>query len=96
MYGTIGRFRAQPGKMEQLREVMTSTYDGVKMPGHVFAHAYQPDGATDELWLAVGFTDEAAYRANAADPAQHTRHMAVRELLVAEPEWTDGAIVYSM
>ena len=96
MYGTIARFRAQPGKLEELRDAMTRTYEGVEMPGHVFAHAYKPDGSTDELWLAVGFTDEAAYRANAADPEQNERHMALRSLLAAEPEWTDGSIVYSM
>lgn len=95
MYGTVARFRVQPGKMEELRELMTSTYGEVEIPGHVFAHAYQADNSTDELWLAVGFTDEAAYRANAADPAQNTRHMAVRSLLAADPEWYDGKIVYS-
>ncbi len=96
MYGTLARFSVQPGKMNELKELMTATYADVEIPGRVFAHAYQADNNPDELWLAVGFTDEAAYRANSTDPAQNARHMAVRSLLSADPDWHDGSIVYSM
>jgi len=45
--------------------------------------------------MAAVFESEDAYVANANSPEQHRRYQRYRELLSADPEWTDGEIVYT-
>jgi hypothetical protein len=47
------------------------------------------------LYLAVVFTSEEAYRRNAESPAMDASYRRVRELMVADPEWHDGAVIFA-
>ena len=46
-----------------------------------------------EVWLVVDFEDEAAYRANAADPQTDQMAHKYQLMMAAPPEWHDGEIV---
>lgn len=92
MYGTIARVRVKPGRVEDLRALVTE-YDDLGIPGFVASFLYQADADPDELWLAVAFVDRESYRLNAEDPAQDKRYREMRDLLEADPEWHDGAII---
>lgn len=45
--------------------------------------------------MAVAFESREAYEANARNPELHERYLRFRELLVAEPEWHDGEVIFS-
>ena len=47
----------------------------------------------DEIWLMVGFEDEASYRSNADDPETDKMAQEYQQLMAAPPEWHDGEIV---
>ena len=92
MYGTIARFQVTPGAEEQLLS-LTREFEG-KIPGHLDTYVYRADAGDNTYWMAVAFTDRAAYEANARSPEQDARYQQMRALLTADPEWHDGEIVY--
>ena len=49
----------------------------------------------DELILVAVFRDRESYRANADDPEQDKWYRQLREHLQADPEWTDGEVVFA-
>jgi hypothetical protein len=49
-----------------------------------------PDDRPGEMIGIAVFRDKAAYLANADKPEQHARYMKFRELILDDPEWTDG------
>ncbi|MBK9093643.1 MAG: hypothetical protein IPM84_12905 [Anaerolineae bacterium] len=51
------------------------------------------DADPGELFLVAVFESKEAYWANAQSPEQSERFMQLRALLLADPEWHDGAIV---
>ena len=54
-------------------------------------HVLLPDDDDDRTVIAaVPFEDEAAYAADALDPATEEWYGRFRALLEADPEWTDG------
>lgn len=88
MFGSVFKMRVQPGKKDELVRVMmgdSRTPDGMRA-------AYLYDTGGDEVWGVAVFDDEASYRANAASPEQDREYQRLRALLVADPEWHDGAI----
>jgi hypothetical protein len=89
MYGTIMRASVRPEDRPALLATIAAG-EVVAVPGFIGSHLMFPDGRDDEVWLAVFFTDRAAYEKNAADPAQHERYTAFRALMQADPSWTDG------
>ena len=94
MYGTIARMRAKPGKEpELLAELSPERYKGV--PGYDGIGVYRMDSDQNEFWVAVGFESKKAYVANAESPEQTERYRRLRELLLADPEWHDGEIVFT-
>lgn len=56
---------------------------------------YRMDGDAHDCYLVVAFKDKESYHANARDPKQDERYQRMRAILVADPEWHDGEIVWS-
>jgi heme-degrading monooxygenase HmoA len=94
MYGTVARIQAKPGMGDRLRD-LTASYDELDVPGFVATYLYRLDTGEDDYYLVVAFEDRESYRRNAEDPAQDERYRQMRELLVEDPRWHDGEIVWS-
>jgi quinol monooxygenase YgiN len=94
MYGTVSRFMLKPG-MEMQLAALTQEFDQAKVPGALGEYVYRMDSNPNEYYLVVIFESEEAYKRNAASPEQDARYQKIRALLVSDPEWHDGAIVYS-
>ena len=92
MYGTVAKFRVKPGMEQAL--IAVSEQAKSEIDGLVGEYVYRMDAEPDVYYLAVTFRDRETYKANAASPEQHERYKAFRELLVDEPEWHDGEIVF--
>jgi quinol monooxygenase YgiN len=90
MYGTIARVKINPAKIEELKALGDSM--GVA-PGQVARYVYQTDADPGVLYLVAVFESKEAYWANARSPEQNERFSRLRALLLADPEWHDGAIV---
>lgn len=90
MYGTIARLKIDPTKIEELIAVGDSMGTA---PGQHARYAYQTDADPGEIYLVAVFESKEAYWANAQSPEQHERFLRLRALLLADPEWHDGAIV---
>jgi quinol monooxygenase YgiN len=90
MYGTVAKVRVKPENREPLRK-LTEGEDYGQVDGYISSSVlYEND--SDVTWLFVTFRDRASYDANANDPAQNERYMAMRALMDADPEWHDGEI----
>ena len=94
MYGTIARLKVKPDRVEALQQ-LTASYDDLEVPGFVGTHVYRMDADDTEYYLVVLFEDRDTYRKNAEDPAQDRRYREMRELLVEDPDWHDGEVVWS-
>ena len=94
MYGTIARLRVKPGSTAKLSEELAK-YPRLKIAGFVTTMLFRMDADADECYLVVAFKDKESYVANARDPKQDERYRRVRALLLADPEWHDGEIVWS-
>ncbi|HZP57919.1 MAG TPA: hypothetical protein VFC53_10285 [Dehalococcoidia bacterium] len=89
MFGSLFRMNVKPGKKQDLMDILLG--DREREPAMMRA-AYMFDTGGDEVWGVAVFRDEASYRANAASPEQDAEYQRMRELLVADPEWHDGAV----
>ncbi len=92
MYGTVARMRIKPGMEAKLEEV-SRTAEAAQIPGFVATYIYRMDADPNEYYMAVIFTDKAAYRANADSPEQNARFQDMMTMLEREPEWHDGEIM---
>lgn len=92
MYGTIARIKIDPARMAEFMEVGRSISLG-RVSGQVDGYIYQMDADPGELFLVAIFESREAYRANAASPEQNERYMALRRLMLSDPEWHDGEIM---
>jgi quinol monooxygenase YgiN len=63
-----------------------------KVKGFLFNAVYRSKSDPDDVWLVVGFEDEASYRANADDPKTDQMAQQYQPLMAAPPEWHDGEI----
>lgn len=95
MYGTVARMRAKPGMQPQLADQMRE-FEAAHVPGTRAVYIYRMDANPNEYYIAVVFDSREAYVANANSPEQDARYRKLVALLDSEPEWHDGAIVYSM
>lgn len=94
MYGTVARLRVKPGLVAKVEEDM-KRYEPLGIAGYVGTTVYRMDRDPNELYLAVVFKDKASYVANAEDPRQDARFRELRALLVADPDWHDGEVIWS-
>ena len=91
MFGTIARMQLKPGSFEKLRALMDEQ-EARQAKGFVFTSVLRSQSDPDEIWLTVGFEDEASYRANADDPETDKMAQQYQQMLMAPPEWHDGEI----
>ena len=94
MYGTVARMVLKPGMRERF-VALWREIDAPGFPARVAEYLYQSDTDPDELYLAVVFASEEAYRKNAENPAMDASYRRVRELMAADPEWHDGAVIFA-
>ncbi len=89
MFGSVFQMRPKAGMAQQLRDTMMSPD---RRPAGMVTAYLLTEGGDASVWGLAVFESEAAYRANAADPAQDQHYQAFRALLESDPEWHDGAI----
>lgn len=94
MYGTVARMILKPGTREQFLALWREV-DAPGFPGRVAEYLYRSDSDPDEMYLAVVFESAEAYRRNAASPVMDASYQRLRELMAADPEWHDGAVVFA-
>ena len=92
MYGTIARFRVNPGTEAELR-ALSSDPEFTRIEGWVSSCVYRMDADPNEFYLAVVFESKEAYLANANTPEQNARFLQLRALMASDPEWHDGEVV---
>jgi quinol monooxygenase YgiN len=94
MYGTVARMVLKPGMRERFMTLWREIEEG-ELTGRVAEYLYQSDTNPDELFMAVAFESEEAYRRNSESPAMDASYRRMRELLVADPEWHDGQVIFA-
>jgi len=92
MFGTVARMKFKPGSYEKMQDLMKG-FEEQKVKGFLFNAVYRSKSDPDEVWLVIGFEDEASYRANADDPKTDQMAQQYQPLMAAPPEWHDGDIV---
>ena len=92
MFGTVARMKLNPGAYEKMQDLMQG-FEQREVKGFRFNAVYRSLSDPDEIWLVVGFDDEASYRANAADPQTDQMAQQYQQLLAEPPEWHDGDLV---
>jgi quinol monooxygenase YgiN len=92
MFGTIAKMKLKPGSYEKMQDTMKG-FEERPVKGFLFNAVYRSQSDPNEVWLVVGFEDEATYRANADDPQTDQMAQAYQQMLAAPPEWHDGEIV---
>jgi quinol monooxygenase YgiN len=92
MFGTVARMKFKPGSYEKMDAIMKG-FEEREVRGFLFNTVYRSKSDPDEVWLIVGFEDEASYRANADDPKTNEMAEQYQQLMAAPPEWHDGEIV---
>lgn len=88
MFGSVFRMEAKPGEKASAIDALMD--DTRKPKGMKAAYIFETGG--EEFWGVAVFEDEATYQANANDPEQDKEYQRLRQHLVADPEWHDGAI----
>jgi quinol monooxygenase YgiN len=94
MYGTVSRMVLKPGMRERFMAVWHEIEEQGFL-GRVAEYLYQSDADPDELYLAVVFESEETYRRNAESPTMDVSYRRLRELMVDDPEWHDGAVIFA-
>ncbi len=92
MFGTVARMKLKPGSFEKMQALMKG-FEERQVKGFVYNAVFRSKTDPDEVWLTVGFEDEASYRANAEDPQTQQMSRQYQDFLAAPPEWHDGEIV---
>lgn len=92
MFGTIAKMKLKPGSFDKMME-MTKDFEERPTKGRRFNAVYRSQSDPDEVWMVVGFEDEATYRANANNPETAAMAEQWQKLVAAPPEWHDGEIV---
>ena len=86
MFGTVARMKFKPGSFEKMQDLMRG-FEERQVKGFVFNAVYRSKSDPDEVWLVVGFEDEASYRANAENPQTDQMAQQYQTLMAAPPEW---------
>lgn len=98
MYGTVGRFRVKPGKMDDALGLFDEWERDLRprIDGAIGGVTYRLDGDQNTLISCAIFENKDKYFANADNADQDKWFQRLRECLDADPEWNDGEIVRSM
>jgi quinol monooxygenase YgiN len=92
MFGTVGRLKVKPGKLDEL--IKTFGEDQREVDGSLGYYLYKVEGKENELILAVVFRDKESYFRNADDPSQDESYRRMVALLEGPPTWEDGEIIH--
>ena len=92
MFGTVARMKMKPGSMDEMRR-LGQQQEERNAEGFQVMLTFQSQKDPDEVWLVIGFKDEATYRANANDPQTSKMAGEMANLMAGPPEWHDGEIV---
>jgi hypothetical protein len=98
MFGTIYRMRPREGEEAGVADYYRR-WERERKPvvrGAIAAYVFKPKARPGELMGVVVFDSEANYYTNAADPEQDRWYRQLRELLLADPEWSDGDILVAV
>ena len=97
MYGTVAKMRLKPNHEEHVQALNDefAAERGRRISGYVGSYVFRPDNNPGQLILVAIFSDRETYRANADDPEQDRWYRRMREHLDADPEWTDGEVVFA-
>ena len=93
MFGTVGRLKVKPGKLDEL--IAAFAEDRRQPEGSLGYHVYKVEGKENELILAVAFKDKESYFRNADDPSQDEMYRKMVKLLDGAPTWEDGEIIFT-
>lgn len=91
MFGTVAKMKLKPGSYEKMQDLMKG-FEQRSVKGFLFNIVYRSQSDPNEVWLVVGFEDEATYRANAQDPQTDQMAQQYQQMMAAPPEWHDGEI----
>ncbi|MDP9237897.1 MAG: hypothetical protein M3P30_10980 [Chloroflexota bacterium] len=92
MFGSVFKVRPKPGKFDAIIEMNQREYGGrAKIAG--WQRSYVLRESNGDVWTLAIFDGEESYRKNAAAPEQDKRYRQLREMIEADPEWHDGAII---
>jgi quinol monooxygenase YgiN len=93
MFGTVGRMKVKPGKLDELAKLMQE--DQRDIEGAVGFWLYKLEGKEDEVILAVAFRDKESYFKNADSDEQDEAYRKMVDLIDGTPTWQDGEIIAS-
>ena len=87
--------RVQPGKAEELRQLMDTAADDQRLRerGWVMSIAGRRKESPDEVWGCVTWDTSDRYYANAESPEQNEWYERMRGLLASDPEWFDCDVI---
>jgi len=89
VYGTLGRMKVKPGKVDDVVGNLKNPPSGDARKGYRGAYLLVADEG-GEVVVAVMYEDKDAYFAMVHDPATEANYPKLLELLEDEPTWTDG------
>ena len=92
MFGTVAKMKLKPGSFDKMQDLMKG-FEEEPVNGFLFNAVYRSQSDPNEIWLVVGFEDEATYRANADNPRTNEMAEQYQKMMTAAPEWHDGEIV---
>ncbi len=97
MYGTVATLRVKPGMDAKLTEMADKWWQerAPQAKGALSSTVLKKDGSVNEYILMAVFDSKANYEANAEDPAQDAWYQEFRAFLEADPDWTDGEVVFA-
>ncbi len=88
MFGTVGRLKVKPGKMQEVRDNMLDP-QGAGAKGFRGLHFLVPEEGNEAV-VAVIFEDKDTYFQMVHDPKTDENFGKLMALLEGEPSWTDG------
>jgi hypothetical protein len=90
---TFLKMKVLPGKLDELRGMMTSEENNLGASGWVATIVGQSKDEGDILWGAVLWDTSDNYYKNADSPEQNAVYKKMRALLSSDPEWHDCNLI---
>lgn len=88
MFGTLGRMKAKPGRLEELKAHLNDP-ESAAMPGYRGSYLLVAEEG-DEVVVAVMYEDKDSYFAMVHEPKTDGNYRRLLTLVEGEPTWTDG------
>lgn len=88
MFGTLGRMKAKPGKLEELKAHLSDP-QAAGTPGYRGSYMLVAEEG-DEVVVAVMYEDRDSYFEMVHLPSTDENYQRLLTLIDGEPSWTDG------